>query len=84
MSLVVFLILLALFGLVTGALARLLLRARSDGHRHDDPGRGAGSFAAGLFSWYVSYCRHGASLVLSVVFSMLLLFALRRSGARRS
>jgi uncharacterized membrane protein YeaQ/YmgE (transglycosylase-associated protein family) len=42
-----------------------------------------GSFAAGLFSWYVLH-RHGAGLVLSVVFSMLLLFALRRSGARRN
>ena len=41
-----------------------------------------GSFAAGLFSWYVLH-RHGAGLVLSVVFSMLLLFVVRRSGARR-
>jgi uncharacterized membrane protein YeaQ/YmgE (transglycosylase-associated protein family) len=83
MSLVVFLILLAVFGLVTGALARLLLPGP------DPMGIGMtilvgllGSFAAGLFSWYVLH-RHGAGLVLSVVFSMLLLFALRRSGARR-
>jgi hypothetical protein len=40
-----------------------------------------GSFSAGLFSWYVLH-RHGAGLALSVVFSMLLLFALRRTGGR--
>jgi uncharacterized membrane protein YeaQ/YmgE (transglycosylase-associated protein family) len=68
---------------VTGALARLLLPGP------DPMGIGMtilvgvlGSFAAGLFSWYVLH-RHGAGLVLSVVFSMLLLFVLRRSGARR-
>jgi uncharacterized membrane protein YeaQ/YmgE (transglycosylase-associated protein family) len=83
MSLVVFLILLALFGLVTGALARLLLPGP------DPMGIGMtiavgvlGSFAAGLFSWYVLH-RDGAGLLLSVVFSMLLLFILRRSGGRR-
>ena len=41
-----------------------------------------GSFAAGLFSWFVLH-RHGAGLVLSVVFSMLIVYALRRSGAAR-
>jgi uncharacterized membrane protein YeaQ/YmgE (transglycosylase-associated protein family) len=83
MSLIVFLILLALFGLVTGTLARLLLPGP------DPMGIGMtiavgvlGSFAAGLFSWYVLH-RHGAGLLLSVVFSMLLLFVLRRSGGRR-
>jgi len=83
MSLVAYLVLLALFGLVTGALARLLLPGP------DPMGIGMtilvgvlGSFAAGLFSWYVLH-RHGAGLLLSVAFSMLLLFVLRRSGARR-
>ena len=82
MSLVVFLILLALFGLVTGAVARLLLPGP------DPIGIGMtivvgvlGSFSAGLFSWYVLH-RHGAGLALSVIFSMLLLFALRRTGGR--
>ena len=36
-----------------------------------------GSFAAGLFSWYVLH-RHGGGLVLSVVFSMLLIWLFRR------
>jgi uncharacterized membrane protein YeaQ/YmgE (transglycosylase-associated protein family) len=82
MSLVVFLILLALFGLVTGALARLFLPGP------DPMGIGMtivvgvlGSFSAGLFSWYVLH-RHGAGLILSVVFSMLLLFVLRRTSGR--
>jgi uncharacterized membrane protein YeaQ/YmgE (transglycosylase-associated protein family) len=42
----------------------------------------AGSFIAGLFSWYVLH-RHGAGLVLSVVVSMLIVFAMRMA-ARRS
>ena len=44
----------------------------------------AGSFIAGLFSWFVLH-RHGAGLILSVLFSMLLLWARRRSisGGRR-
>jgi uncharacterized membrane protein YeaQ/YmgE (transglycosylase-associated protein family) len=41
----------------------------------------AGSFIAGLFSWYVLK-RHGAGLILSVVFSMLLLWLRRRFEAR--
>ena len=83
MSLIVFVILIALFGLIAGALARLLLPGP------DPMGIGMtivvgvlGSLAAGLFSWYVLH-RHGAGLLLSVVFSMLLLFILRRSGGRR-
>jgi uncharacterized membrane protein YeaQ/YmgE (transglycosylase-associated protein family) len=83
MSLIVFVILIALFGLIAGALARLLLPGP------DPMGIGMtivvgvlGSLAAGLFSWYVLH-RHGAGLLLSVAFSMLLLFILRRSGGRR-
>lgn len=84
MSLVAFLIVLAAVGLVVGALARLLLPGP------DPMGIGmtiliglVGSFAAGLFSWYVLH-RHGAGIILSVVFSMLLLFARRQMTARRS
>jgi len=82
MSLLVFLILLAVAGLVVGALARLLLPGP------DPMGVGMtilvgllGSFSAGLFSWYVLH-RHGAGLILSVLFSMLIVYALRRSGSR--
>jgi uncharacterized membrane protein YeaQ/YmgE (transglycosylase-associated protein family) len=80
MSLLVFLILLVVVGLFVGALARLLLPGP------DPMGIGgtilvglAGSFIAGLFSWYVLH-RHGAGLILSVVFSMLLLWIRRRSA----
>jgi uncharacterized membrane protein YeaQ/YmgE (transglycosylase-associated protein family) len=82
-SLILFLILLAVTGLVVGALARLL-------HPGPDPmGIGgtillgmAGSFIAGLFSWFVLH-RHGAGLILSVAFSVLLLW-IRRRSARQS
>jgi uncharacterized membrane protein YeaQ/YmgE (transglycosylase-associated protein family) len=83
MSLVLFLILVAISGLVVGALARLLLLGP------DPMGIGgtilvglAGSFIAGLFSWFVLH-RHGAGLLLSVLFSMLLLWLRRRSLERR-
>jgi uncharacterized membrane protein YeaQ/YmgE (transglycosylase-associated protein family) len=82
MSLIAFLILLAVVGLVVGAIARLLLPGP------DPMGVGTtilvgllGSFSAGLFSWYVLH-RHGAGLILSVLFSMIVLYALRRTGTR--
>lgn len=81
MSLLLFLILLLIVGLLVGALARLLLPGP------DPMGIAAtiligmaGSFLAGLFSWYVLN-RHGAGLVLSVLFSMLLVWLRRRSLA---
>jgi uncharacterized membrane protein YeaQ/YmgE (transglycosylase-associated protein family) len=71
-------------GLVVGALARLLLPGP------DPMGIGMtivvgllGSFAAGLFSWYVLQ-RHGAGLILSVLFSMLIVYLMRRVGSRSS
>ena len=79
MGLLAFLILLAIIGLIVGAIARLLLPGR------DPMGVGAtlllglaGSFIAGLFSWFVLH-RHGGGLILSVLFSMLLLWLRRRS-----
>jgi uncharacterized membrane protein YeaQ/YmgE (transglycosylase-associated protein family) len=78
-SLIAYLIILFVVGLFVGALARLLLPGR------DPMGLGmtavigvCGSFAAGLFSWYVLH-RHGGGLLLSVVFSMLLVWLFRRS-----
>ena len=79
MGLVVFLIILFFGGLVVGALARLLLPG-------PDPMGLAmtalvgicGTLSAGLFSWYVLH-RHGAGLVLSVAFSMLVVWIYRRS-----
>jgi uncharacterized membrane protein YeaQ/YmgE (transglycosylase-associated protein family) len=83
MSLVVFLIALAVIGLIVGALARLLLPGP------DPMGIGAtillgmaGTFSAGLFAWFVLH-RHGAGLILSVLFSMLILWVYRRSATSR-
>lgn len=85
MGVVVYLIALFFVGLVVGALARLLLPGP------DPMGIGmtalvgvCGTFSAGLFSWYVLR-RHGAGLVLSVLFSMLVVWIYRRSrgGAYR-
>jgi uncharacterized membrane protein YeaQ/YmgE (transglycosylase-associated protein family) len=79
MGLLVYLIILFFAGLFIGALARLLLPGP------DPMGIGmtvlvglAGTFIAGLFSWYVLH-RHGAGLILSVIFSMLIVWLVRRS-----
>jgi uncharacterized membrane protein YeaQ/YmgE (transglycosylase-associated protein family) len=78
-SLIAYLIILFFVGLFVGALARLLLPGP------DPMGIGMtvlvgifGTFAAGLFSWYVLH-RHGAGLILSVLFSMLVVWLYRRS-----
>jgi uncharacterized membrane protein YeaQ/YmgE (transglycosylase-associated protein family) len=78
-GLLLFLIILFFSGLIVGALARLLLPGP------DPMSVGmtvlvglVGTFSAGLFSWYVLH-RHGAGLVLSVLFSMLLVWLYRRS-----
>jgi uncharacterized membrane protein YeaQ/YmgE (transglycosylase-associated protein family) len=82
MGLLAYLIILFFVGLFVGALARLLLPGP------DPMGVGmtvlvglGGTFSAGLFSWYVLH-RHGAGLVLSVLFSMLVVWLYRRSQTR--
>ncbi len=79
MGLLVYLIILFFVGLFVGALARLLLPGP------DPMGIGmtalvglVGTFSAGLFSWYVLH-RHGAGLLLSLVFSVLVVWLYRRS-----
>jgi uncharacterized membrane protein YeaQ/YmgE (transglycosylase-associated protein family) len=79
MGLILYLIILFIGGLFVGALARLLLPG-------PDPmsiGMTAlvgvcGTLSAGLFSWYVLH-RHGAGLILSVLFSMVVVWIYRRS-----
>lgn len=79
MGLLVYLIILFVVGLFIGALARLLLPGRDPMSVWMTALVGlAGTFSAGLFSWYVLH-RHGAGLLLSVLFSMLLVWLLRRS-----
>jgi uncharacterized membrane protein YeaQ/YmgE (transglycosylase-associated protein family) len=81
MGIIAYLIILFFIGLIVGALARLLLPGP------DPMSIGmtvlvglCGTFSAGLFSWYVLH-RHGGGLVLSVVFSMLVVWIYRRSQA---
>jgi uncharacterized membrane protein YeaQ/YmgE (transglycosylase-associated protein family) len=81
-SLIAYLIVLVLVGLVVGALARLLVPGP------DPMGIGltilvgvCGTLSAGLFSWYV-LGRHGGGILLSVLFSMLGVWLLRRSRGR--
>jgi uncharacterized membrane protein YeaQ/YmgE (transglycosylase-associated protein family) len=84
MSLILFLILLVLVGLVVGALARLLLPGPDPMSAGQTIVLGvAGSFIAGAFSWFV-LGRHGAGILLSVVFSMLVLWLRRRFESRGS
>jgi uncharacterized membrane protein YeaQ/YmgE (transglycosylase-associated protein family) len=82
-GLLLYLIFLFIIGLIVGGLARLLLPGP------DPMGIGmtalvgvSGTLVAGLFSWYVLH-RHGAGLVLSVLFSMLLVWLYRRSQTGR-
>jgi uncharacterized membrane protein YeaQ/YmgE (transglycosylase-associated protein family) len=79
MGLLLYLILLFVIGLVVGGLARLLLPGPDPMGWFMTAGIGlAGTFVAGLFSWYVLH-RHGGGLLLSIVFSMLLVWLVRRS-----
>jgi uncharacterized membrane protein YeaQ/YmgE (transglycosylase-associated protein family) len=82
-----YLIILFFVGLFIGALARLLLPGPDPMSIWMTALVGlCGTFSAGLFSWYVLH-RHGAGLLLSVIFSMLVVWIYRRShraGYRRS
>ncbi len=79
MGLLTYLIILFVLGLFVGALARLLLLGPDPMGLVMTALIGlCGTFAAGLFSWFVLH-RHGAGLLLSVLFSMLLVWLFRRS-----
>lgn len=79
MGLIVYLILLFIIGLFVGALARLLLPGPDPMSIPMTALVGiCGTLSAGLFSWYVLH-RHGAGLLLSVIFSMLVVWIYRRS-----
>lgn len=79
MGIIAYLIILFVVGLFVGALARLLLPGRDPMGLATTALVGVcGTLVAGLFSWYVLH-RHGGGLILSVVFSMLLVWLVRRS-----
>ncbi len=78
-GIVVYLIILFFSGLIVGALARLLLPGPDPMSIPMTALVGiCGTISAGLFSWYVLH-RHGAGLVLSIIFSMLVVWIYRRT-----
>jgi uncharacterized membrane protein YeaQ/YmgE (transglycosylase-associated protein family) len=85
-ALLTYLILLFVIGLIVGGLARLLLPGPDPMGIFMTALVGlCGTFSAGLFSWYVLH-RHGAGILLSVLFSMLVVWIYRRThtgGYRR-
>jgi uncharacterized membrane protein YeaQ/YmgE (transglycosylase-associated protein family) len=82
-GLITYLVILFLVGLFVGALARLLLPGPDPMSIWMTALVGlCGTFSAGLFSWYVLH-RHGGGLVLSVLFSMLVVWIYRRSRGGR-
>ena len=84
MSLIVYLIILFLTGLIIGALARLLLPGRDPMTILETAAVGiAGSFIAGLISVAVFHGRHGGGIILSVICAMVLVWAIRRARERR-
>ncbi len=84
MSLILYLILLAISGLFVGALGRLALPGRDPMTIPQTMLVGiAGSFAAGLVSLAIFHGRHGGGLLLSVVFAVLFVWLIRRSRERR-
>ena len=83
MGLITYLILLAITGLIVGALARLALPGRDPMSIFQTILVGmAGSFVAGLVSMAVFDGRPRGGLVLSVVFATLFVWLIRRSRQR--
>ena len=80
MSIIVYLIVLALTGLVVGALGRLVLPGRDPMTIPQTILLGiAASLLAGLIWWLISGDRNGGGILLSVLFSMAIVYAIRRS-----
>jgi uncharacterized membrane protein YeaQ/YmgE (transglycosylase-associated protein family) len=79
MGWIAFLLLIALGGLVVGALARLALPGPDPMTIGQTILVGiAGSFAAGLVMWLL-FGRHAGSLLLSIAFAALIVYFIRRS-----
>jgi uncharacterized membrane protein YeaQ/YmgE (transglycosylase-associated protein family) len=79
MSVIAYLILIAVGGLFVGALARLALPGRDPMTLLQTMLVGiAGSFGAGIV-WWVLFGRKGGGIVLSVAFATLIVYFIRRS-----
>jgi uncharacterized membrane protein YeaQ/YmgE (transglycosylase-associated protein family) len=80
MSFIVFLILTLFWGLVVGAFARLALPGPDPMSLFQTALLGiAGSLIAGIVVWLISGGRWGAGFLASLVFSVLILYFVRRS-----
>jgi uncharacterized membrane protein YeaQ/YmgE (transglycosylase-associated protein family) len=83
MGLVLYVILLAVSGLLVGALGRLALPGRDPMTLPQTILVGiAGSLAAGLASLALFHGRHGGGLLLAVAFATLFVWLIRRSRER--
>src|SRR3954470_3813229 len=79
MSLIAYLILLAVEGLIVGAFARLALPGRDPMSIPQPIGVGlAGSFLAGLVVRVITGGRAGAGFLAALVFSVLIVYVIRR------
>jgi uncharacterized membrane protein YeaQ/YmgE (transglycosylase-associated protein family) len=80
MDLLVYLILLAVTGLIVGAFARLALPGRDPMSLFQTMLIGiAGSFAAGLVSILIFDGRNGGGILLSIIFAAAIVYFVRRS-----
>lgn len=80
MSLIAYLIVLALTGLIVGALGRLALPGPDPMSLVQTILIGiAGSFLAGLVAWGIFRDRNGGGILLSVVFAAGIVYLVRRS-----
>src|SRR4051794_3421019 len=83
MAILGYLVLLALGGLLIGALARLLLPGRDPMSLLETMLVGiAGSLVAGLIAYYAFDRRHGAGLLLSLLCTVALVYAVRKFRER--
>ena len=85
MSLIAYLIILFITGLIVGALARLLLPGRDPMGILETAALGiAGSFVAGLIALAIFHGRGGGGIILSIVCAMGLVWLIRRSRERNA
>jgi uncharacterized membrane protein YeaQ/YmgE (transglycosylase-associated protein family) len=80
MDLIVYLVVIAVTGLVVGAFARLALPGRDPMSLFQTMLIGiAGSFAAGLVAMLVFDGRNGGGILLSIIFAAVIVYFVRRS-----
>ena len=80
MDLIVYLIILAVWGLIVGAFARLALPGKDPMSLLQTMAVGlAGSFVAGLLIWLITDGAYGAGFLASLVVSVAIVYLIRRS-----